>query len=144
MNMKNRSMILSLILILFVFVLAGCKIENKNNVVPADMETSPAEYKNMSVEELHTQLENKDFFLVDVHIPEQEHLAGTDKFIPYDTILQNLDQLPQDKNAKIVLYCRSGTMSEDAAQELSNAGYTNVYNVLGGMNAWKEKGYAVR
>src|SRR3989344_333894 len=141
--MKNRSMILSLILILFVFVLAGCKIENKNNVVPADMETSPAEYKNMSVEELHTQLENKDFFLVDVHIPEQEHLAGTDKFIPYDTILQNLDQLPQDKNAKIVLYCRSGTMSEDAAQELSNAGYTNVYNVLGGMNAWKEKGYAV-
>ena len=61
--MKNRSMILSLILILFVFVLAGCKIENKNNVVPADMETSPAEYKNMSVEELHTQLENKDFFL---------------------------------------------------------------------------------
>ncbi len=142
--MKNRSMILSLILILFVFVLAGCKIENKNNVVPADMETSPAEYKNMSVEELHTQLENKDFFLVDVHIPEQEHLAGTDKFIPYDTILQNLDQLPQDKNAKIVLYCRSGTMSEDAAQELSNAGYTNVYNVLGGMNAWKEKGYAVR
>ena len=135
---------MSLILILFVFVLAGCKIENKNNVVPADMETSPAEYKNMSVEELHTQLENKDFFLVDVHIPEQEHLAGTDKFIPYDTILQNLDQLPQDKNAKIVLYCRSGTMSEDAAQELSNAGYTNVYNVLGGMNAWKEKGYAVR
>ena len=75
--------------------------------------------------------------------PTRGELANTDAFIPYDTIGQNLEKLPSDKNAKIVLYCRSGAMSAKAAKELTVLGYTNVYNLTGGMNEWEREGDAV-
>jgi rhodanese-related sulfurtransferase len=64
-------------------------------------------------------LTKKDFFLVDTHIPEQEHINKTDTFIPYNEIEKNLTKLPKDKNEKIVLYCRSGSMSRAAAYILA-------------------------
>ena len=95
----------------------------------------------MTVDELNEQLKNKNFVLVDVHIPEQKHIDGTDAFIPYDEVENQLDKLPSDKNAKIVLYCRTGRMSEIAAEKLAEKGYTNVYNVVGGIVEWMKKGY---
>jgi len=78
-----------------------------------------------------------------VHIPFEGDIHDTDLSIAYDEINQHLDQLPEDKNAKIVLYCRSGRMSSDAAEELIKAGYTNVYNLAGGFNAWEAAGLPI-
>jgi rhodanese-related sulfurtransferase len=93
-------------------------------------------FHNMSPDELKHDLENKDFFMVDVHIPEQEHIEKTDAFIPYNEIASNLDKLPEDKNEKIVVYCRSGSMSIEASEKLIELGYKNVYNLEGGRNAY--------
>ena len=93
-------------------------------------------YYNIRPDELDSMLTNKDFTFIDVHTPEQEHIPGTDLVIPYDQLGEHVRQLPKSRTAKIVLYCRSGHMSEIAAKELAQRGYANVYNVLGGKNAY--------
>jgi len=95
-------------------------------------------YENIPASELATMLETKDFFLLDVHIPEQEHIDGTDAFIPYDDIASYISELPEDKDTEIVVYCRSGSMSTAASAELIEMGYTNVKNLEGGVNAYNE------
>lgn len=52
----------------------------------------------------------------------------------------NSENLPKDKTEPIVLYCRSGSMSGQAATELADAGYSNIIDLKGGMNAWTGAG----
>jgi rhodanese-related sulfurtransferase len=93
--------------------------------------------------QLAAMLAQKDFFLVNVHIPYEGEIKDTDAFIAYDTIADNLDKLPQDKNAKIVVYCRSGGMSAIAARELVHLGFTQVSDLAGGMIDWEKSGYKI-
>jgi rhodanese-related sulfurtransferase len=97
-------------------------------------------YADITVEQLADLVEKEDVTLVNVHIPYEGELPGTDLFIAYDEIGDHLDELPA-KDAPIVLYCRSGSMSTSAAQELAELGYSNVLEVDGGFNAWKAAGY---
>lgn len=98
------------------------------------------EYIDVSVDEFETMLENKDFTFINVHVPFEGNIPDTDLSIPFDQIGSNLDQLPADKDAKILLYCRSGSMSSTAAKTLVQSGYTNVWNLDGGFNAWQRAG----
>jgi rhodanese-related sulfurtransferase len=98
-------------------------------------------YQNIEADTLNTILEDKDFVLVNVHIPFVGNIAGTDLSIPYNEIQQNLSQLPAKKDTKIVLYCSSGRMSQMAAEELASLGYTNIWNLKGGMVEWKQAGF---
>lgn len=104
-------------------------------------ETNTAKYQTISVSELKESLVNKDFTLVNVHIPYTNEIQGTDVFIPYNEIVENLDRLPANKAEQIVLYCQSGNMSASAAQKLIDLGYTNVIDVQGGMIEWEKQGY---
>lgn len=93
--------------------------------------------------QLAAMLAQKNFFLVNVHIPYEGEIKDTDAFIAYDSIADNLDKLPQDKNAKIVVYCRSGGMSAIAAIELVRLGFTQVSDLAGGMIDWEKSGYKI-
>lgn len=97
-------------------------------------------YTDISVARLQAMLKAKDFVFVNVHIPFEGDIAGTDLSIAYDQIERHLDQLPADRAAKIVLYCRSGRMSTEAAEALARLGYTNVSNLADGMVAWEQAG----
>jgi rhodanese-related sulfurtransferase len=96
---------------------------------------------NVNPEELNEMLSTKDFIMVNVHIPFEGDIPGTDLFIPYNQISQYLDELPNDKKSKIVVYCRSGSMSNIAAEELISFGFTNIINLEGGFNAWTVAGF---
>jgi rhodanese-related sulfurtransferase len=85
-------------------------------------------------------LEKKDFTLLNVKTPYIGEIAGTDLYIPYDQVAARSTELPTDKSAKIVVYCRSGNESAIAAQALVDLGYTNIDNLDGGMNAWTASG----
>ena len=104
---------------------------------------SPTDYTDVTSNQLKTMLQNKDFYLVNVHIPYEGEIDKTDAFIPYDQIDKNLDKLPKNKNAKIVLYCKSGRMSAIAAIRLTELGYTSVYNHILGMHDWQSKGFSL-
>jgi rhodanese-related sulfurtransferase len=100
-------------------------------------------FSTLTSPELASSLAHKNFYLVNAHVPYEGEIEGTDAFIPFDRIADNLDKLPADKNAKIVLYCRSGRMSEIAARELVKLGYRNVSHLSGGTIAWEKSGQRV-
>lgn len=143
----KKSFMLAMILV--VFLLAACSAsQNPPAATPVQIagtkvSVTGGSYTNVSVAELQAMLENKDFTLVNVHIPFEGNLPKTDLSIAYDQVAQNLDKLP-DKSAKIVLYCRSGRMSAIAAQTLVESGYTNIRNLDGGMSAWEQAGNPIQ
>ncbi len=98
---------------------------------------------SLTSNELASMLLKKDFFFVNVHVPYEGEIKGTDAFIPYNEIGNSPDELPKDKNAKIVLYCRSGRMSGIAKEMLAKLGYTNVSDLAGGMLDWEKNGYEI-
>jgi len=129
-------------MIMLGLLLSGCAAAS---VSETPVHEVPTDYENISVETLKSMMDTRrdSFVLVNTHIPFEGNLPDTDLSIPFTEILDNLDQLPADKDAEIVLYCRSDGMSHLAAADLAEAGYTNVLNLVGGFNAWTEAGYPI-
>ena len=98
-------------------------------------------YTDVSATVLARMLEKKNVLLVNVHIPFEGEIAGTDLAFPFNKVEANLARLPADKSARVILYCRSGRMSDIAARALVKLGFTDVWNLDGGMIAWQEAGY---
>lgn len=100
-------------------------------------------YRDVGAAALAAMIEKKNFPLVNVHVPYEGEIPGTDLFIPYDKVQGSLAKLPADKGARLVLYCRSGAMGAIAARALVRLGYTDVWNLDGGIIGWRDAGYPV-
>ncbi|MGD0121530.1 MAG: rhodanese-like domain-containing protein [Candidatus Limnocylindrales bacterium] len=97
-------------------------------------------WTNVTPDQLAQMMARKDFTLVNVKTPYIGEIDGTDLYIPYDQLTARASALPSNKGARILVYCRSGAESAQAAQTLLDLGYTNVWNLDGGMNAWQASG----
>lgn len=93
-----------------------------------------------------SEISNTDILLLDArkydefqvsHIPRAQWVGYKDFKIG------DMASLIPDKNQKLVVYCSIGVRSEDIAEQLKQAGYTEVYNLYGGIFEWKNKGYPV-
>lgn len=131
MSSKIKVKITLLLLTAVIFIVTGCSSQESDYV------------KIIPATELMQILQNEDVFLVDVHTPEQQHINGTDLFVPYNEIEKFQDKFPRDKNTAIYLYCQGGPMGDAAAKSLYKLGYHNVINLEGGTNAWKKAGFGV-
>ena len=154
-EMTTKRLLLLVILLLETLLLASCRgvtapTSNSESGSPGgsprvddageQVPVSGGSYTRILPAELQTMLKDEAFVLVNTHIPFEGNIPGTNLSIPYNEIDQNLEKLPADKNAGIVLYCRIGPMSAEAAETLVGLGYTNVWDLEGGMIAWQEAG----
>ena len=92
----------------------------------------------ISVSELKKE---QNTILLDAREPKEfkvSHLKNA-TCVGYDNfdLEETIKNLPSDKSTKIVVYCSLGIRSEDVAEQLKKAGYTNVYNLYGGIFEWK-------
>ena len=95
------------------------------------------EITRIDVKTLQNKLENEEITLLDVRESseyEGGHIEGA-----VNASLSSLDanQLPYPKDEPIYVICRSGNRSAQAASQLQDAGYTEIYDVSGGMMAWE-------
>jgi rhodanese-related sulfurtransferase len=97
-------------------------------------------YRLVTVNELQTMLKNKDFVMINVHIPWQGDISQTDQRLAYNEIAQKLDLLPAQKDAKILIYCLTNGMAKEAIATLLAQGYTNLWMLDGGTTSWQEAG----
>ena len=108
---------------------AGCVQEEKN------MENT---YQQITAQEAKTIMETeKDYIIIDARTEEEfaaGHIANAILIPEYEIAARAEAELP-DKEALILVYCRSGRRSKIASEELVKLGYTNVKE-FGGIINW--------
>ena len=138
---RNLLIILTAILVtaLFSGILWQDRLVNAyNDVFTSEEIFEEAEYKSLSPEEAKEMMENVDVIVVDVRTEEefrQGHIEGAILIPDYDLDTLASEKLP-DKEATILLYCRSGNRSKLSAHLLNGMGYQNVYD-FGGILDWR-------
>ena len=137
---KHTVFMLSLFMLAAV-VLSACGQTSPTPSEGEGVKGGGGSYRDITPAQLASMRENKDFLLVNVHIPYGGELPDTDLFVPFNEIEQNLSRFPANKEAQIVVYCRSGPMSAAAAGTLVSLGFTNVWDLDGGMRQWESQGY---
>ena len=126
-----------LLICVFIIGLIGC----------SDYQGAPKEtkgYLNVSMDQFVEMAENKDFTLINTHIPYEGEIPGTDLLIPFNKIERNQADLPDDKTTPIVVYCKAGPMGDTAARKLMQMGYTHVIHFEDGMDGWEKAGKSLQ
>ncbi|UEG53627.1 rhodanese-like domain-containing protein [Mucilaginibacter daejeonensis] len=95
--------------------------------------------KEITVEELKSMKEKgEDFQLIDVREDFEYQMSNLDgENIPLGGILIETDKISKDK--PVVVMCRSGKRSAMAIMQLEQQGFTNLYNLQGGILAWADQ-----
>ena len=129
--MKKYLWLLIASVMLFSIALVACEKENGSSGKTAYEQITPAKAKALMDSE-------KDYIILDVRTPSEfaeGHIAGA-ILIPDYEIGEKAESILTDKEQLILVYCRSGRRSKNAASELATLGYTNIYE-FGGINDWE-------
>lgn len=126
-----------LIAVLVIAALAAVSFTGRLGGDGSIEKLTPQEYASNFVET------DSPHLLIDVRTPAEFATGSIEGAvnIPVDSITQHLDQIPDDQ--PVVLYCRSGNRSMQAARKLESRGYSQLYD-LGGVGAWQSAGYALQ
>jgi rhodanese-related sulfurtransferase len=147
MNSRPKLIVTAVMAVLFTGLAAGCGPEGRVSEgrveqaagVAAAQPAAGEPFARLDPAAFEERMKNEQAMVINVHVPYEGELADTDAFIPYDKIKDD-PRLPEDKATEILLYCRSGRMSEEAAADLHEEGYTNLAHLEGGMKAWEASG----
>ena len=131
--------ILIIILLLLSTSALGCLTN-----APEEDAGGSVNYIDIPVSEAKIKVDSGEYFILDVRTREEYdagHIAGS-VLIPNEVLLNRLDEVPRDK--PILVYCRSGRRGAISSQDLIDNGFSEVYNMEGGIAAWQNAGYPVQ
>ena len=124
----KRIVIAVSVALMLISLLVGCNDGNNKNV-----------YEQITPDEAKALMDSEDgYIILDVRTPEEfaeRHIEGA-ILIPDYEIGEKAESILTDKEQLILVYCRSGRRSKNAANELATLGYTNIKE-FGGINDWK-------
>lgn len=112
-----------------------------NNINSKENMTEHNEWE-ITVEEYKQRVDSGEkVYLLDIREPHERdisHIGGV--LIPMSELPERMNELPQDKDTEIIVYCRTGNRSHHVTLYLKdNIGYSNVKNLLGGIHAWHDR-----
>ena len=112
-------------------LLSGCALSKTK------ADTAEDAYQKISAEEAYEMMASQEVVVVDVRTREEYdggHIENA-VLVPNESIGSEMPEALPDKEATLLVYCRSGRRSKDAAQKLLKLGYQNVYD-FGGVIDW--------
>ena len=134
-----KKIIIALTLILSLGSIVACGGNNSSETT----QTEAALVNDIEVDEFKSLLKDKPGIVVDVRTPGETASGVVEGAMLIDITQSDfMDKISKlDKTKPIYVYCKVGGRSSNASQKLVDLGYTQVYNVMGGMDTWKSKGY---
>ena len=140
--MKTKFLAALLVVLGVSVLLSGCGSADSNTMQPpaakAQESKVTAEYHKITQEQAKERMtKNPKVIILDVRTPQEYKDGHIDKAInvPNEDINTTPPKELPDKNAEILVYCRSGHRSKQASDKLVKMGYTNIYD-FGGINTW--------
>lgn len=140
----------SLFIFMLTFILAAMFAASPSpaatgNTPPEVRSAAKQPFSSISPTEAKSLIDNrKDLVILDVRSPEEVKSEGAIKdavLVPLMAVMQNKLSIPKEK--PLLLVCAVGGRSFAAGQMLVRYGYREVYNLSGGLDAWKKNGLPV-
>ena len=117
-------------------LLSGCAL-SKTKADTAEDAPGKAAYHKLSAEEAYEMMASQEVVVVDVRTRAEYdggHIENA-VLVPNESIGSEMPETLPDKEATLLIYCRSGRRSKQAAEKLLKLGYQNVYD-FGGVIDW--------
>ena len=117
-------------------LLSGCTLSKTKGDTAEDM-TGKAAYQKISAEDAYEMMVSQEVVIVDVRTPEEYdggHIPNA-ILVPNESIGDDMPEALPDKEATLLIYCRSGRRSKEASEKLLKLGYKSIYE-FGGIIDW--------
>ena len=131
---KDKTYFIILLMFVSLFCVSACATDGKNATASSANKTYTQISQDVAKDMI---LKDGSLVIVDVRTKgeyEAGHIPGA-ILIPNESITDRKPEHLPDMNQVILVYCRSGNRSKQAAQKLANIGYKKVYE-FGGINTW--------
>ena len=133
----RRIFLFSGLVVFLALLLSGCGAARDDKPKAAKDTSAKAAYHKIGAEEAYEMMTSQQVVVVDVRTREEYdggHIENA-VLVPNESIGSEMPEALPDKEATLLVYCRSGRRSEEAAQKLLALGYRNVYD-FGGVIDW--------
>ncbi|WP_018867156.1 MULTISPECIES: rhodanese-like domain-containing protein [unclassified Thioalkalivibrio] len=127
-------------------ILTGALLAVIGMILFVELRRLNRKYRSLSPAEAVRVINQDDALVLDVR--EDSEVAagriGGAKHIPLGSLKKRMGDIEKYKDKPVVVYCRSGNRSASAAQQLTAAGFEDVVNLQGGIQAWQSANMPIK